>query len=278
MKITRARCLALFALGVVGLSAQARDDLSIGVQLEPPVLDPAVSPAQAISEVAVGNIFEGLVRFDANAEARPLLAQSWEISADGLSYVFHLREGVRFHDGTVFDAGTAKFSLDRARAADSVNPQKARLQRVREVQVIDSHTLRLVLSRRSASLLQSLAWGAFVMQSPASAAQNATHPVGTGPFTFLRWRRGDSIEMLRNEHYWGARPRLTRAVFKFISEPTAAYAALMAGDVQAFPNYPAPESLAQFKADPRFTVSVGSSEGETTGKGEKACPAHAGSG
>jgi ABC-type dipeptide/oligopeptide/nickel transport system permease component/ABC-type transport system substrate-binding protein len=231
--------------------------------LEPPVLDPTASPAAAISEVTAGNLYEGLVRFDADGEARPCLSDRWLISDDGLDYVFHLRAGVRFHDGSAFDAQSAKFSLDRARDPQSANPQKARLSAVQSISILDPQTVRIHLSRRSGGLLQSLAWTAFAMLSPASVQQNAVHPVGTGPFKFGAWRRGDSIELIRNEDYWGPRAPLARAVFKFISEPAAAYAALMAGDVQAFPNYPAPESVAQFKADSRFSVYVGSTEGET---------------
>ena len=237
--------------------------LTLGLQLEPPLLDPTVSPAASISEIASGNLFEGLVRFDARGEAVPCLSERWDISDDGLDYTFHLRTGVRFHDGAVFDSGAARFSLDRARAPDSPNPQKARLAAILSIAAPDPQTLVIHLSRRSGSLLQSLAWTSFAMLSPASAAHNAVSPVGTGPFKFSAWRRGDAIELVRNDDYWGRHATLARAVFRFIPEPAAAYAALMAGDVQAFPNYPSPESVAQFKRDPRFAVYVGSTEGET---------------
>jgi len=237
--------------------------VTIGMQLEPPILDPTASPAAAISEALYGNVFEGLVQFAPDGSVLPQLASSWDVSADGLTYTFHLQSGVRFHDGTPFDAGTAKFSLDRALAADSVNPQKSRLAAVRDVGVIDEHTLRLGLSRRSGGLLQTLAWGSFVMVAPPSAATNATQPVGTGPFRVAEWRRGDSLRLERTPGYWGKAARLPGATFKFIADPSAAYAALMAGDVDAFDNYPAPESLAQFAADPRFVVFAGPTEMET---------------
>jgi peptide/nickel transport system substrate-binding protein len=237
--------------------------ITIGLQLEPPVLDPTASPASAISEALYGNVFEGLVQFAADGAVLPQLAESWDLSPDGLSYTFHLRKGVRFHDGAAFDATSAKFSLDRALAADSVNPQKSRLQAVQDVAVVDEHTLRLTLSRRSGGLLESLAWGSFVMVSPQSAATNAGQPVGTGPFKFADWRRGDSLTLTRNPAYWGATARLESVTFKFIADPSAAYAALMAGDVDAFDNYPAPESFKQFAVDPRFSVFVGPTESET---------------
>jgi peptide/nickel transport system substrate-binding protein len=245
------------------LSAKAADRVTIGMQLEPPILDPTASPAAAISEILYGNVFEGLVQFAADGSVVPKLAASWEISSDGLAYTFHLENGVRFHDGSIFDAAVAKFSLDRARAPGSVNPQKSRLAKIRAIEIADPLTLRVLLMQRSGGLLQSLAWGAFVMVSPRSAATNAVQPVGTGPFRFAGWRRGDSVTLARGEHYWGKAADLREATFKFIADPTAAYAALMAGDVDAFANYPAPESFAQFAADTRFAVFAGTTEMET---------------
>jgi peptide/nickel transport system substrate-binding protein len=267
MRRVARRCLALLVLLFVAVAAHPADaaggHVSIGIQLEPPILDPTANPAAAISEVLYGNLFEGLVRFAADGSVLPQLAGSWDLSPDALTYTFHLRKGVRFHDGTPFDAGTAKFSLERALAADSVNPQKSRLQSIRRIEVIDASTLQLSLTRRSGGLLQSLAWGSFVMVSPRSVATNAGEPVGTGPFRFAEWRRGDSLTLERNADYWGTPARLSRVTFKFIADPSAAYAALMAGDVDAFDNYPAPESFSQFAADPRFKVFVGATEMET---------------
>jgi len=234
----------------------------IGVQLEPPVLDPTMSPAAAISECLYGNLYEGLVQFAPDGTVLPKLAQSWEISDDGLSYVFHLLHGVRFHDGSNFDADAVKFSLERVLAAKSLNAQRAQLAAIRTVEVIDPFTVRVLLSRRSGGLLQSLALGAFVMVSPQSAATNGVNPVGTGPYRFAAWRRGDSLTLTRNPEYRGPPPALDQVTFKFIAEPTAAFAALMAGDVDAFANYPAPESFAQFAADPRFATAIGSTEME----------------
>jgi peptide/nickel transport system substrate-binding protein len=244
-------------------SADAGDRVTIGMQLEPPILDPTANPSAAISEILYGNVFEGLVQFAADGSVVPKLASSWEVSDDGLSYTFHLERGVRFHDQSPFDAAAVKFSLDRALAPGSVNPQKSRLAKIRAVDLIDPFTVRILLNQRSGGLLQSLAWGAFVMVSPPTAATNAVRPIGTGPFRFAEWRRGDSITLVRSAGYWGRPAALGEATFTFIADPTAAYAALMAGDVDAFSSYPAPESFAQFAADPRFAVFAGTTEMET---------------
>jgi ABC-type dipeptide/oligopeptide/nickel transport system permease component/ABC-type transport system substrate-binding protein len=258
-----ARELLLTVLLLAAPGVHAAQRLIIGMQLEPPILDPTANPAAAISEVLLGNVYEGLVQFAADGSVLPKLALSWEVSDDGLRYVFHLKPGVRFHDGSVFDAAAAKFSLDRAIAAGSVNPQKSRFLAIRTVEAADPLNLRVLLKQRSGGLLQSLAFGSAVMVSPQSAHGNAVKPIGTGPFRFLRWRRGDSITLDRNPDYTGTPAKLEQVTFKFIADPTAAFAALMAGDVDAFSNYPAPESFAQFAADRRFKVFAGTTEMET---------------
>jgi peptide/nickel transport system substrate-binding protein len=262
--------------GVLALAAPAArgaQRVIIGTQLEPPILDPTANPAAAISELLYGNVYEGLVQFAADGSVLPKLARSWDVSEDGLTYVFHLRGGVRFHDGSAFDAAAAKYSLDRAIAPGSMNPQRSRLHMIRAVEALDPLTLRVLLTQRSGGLLQSLAFGSAVMVSPQSAANNALKPIGTGPFRFLRWRRGDSITLERNPDFRGTAPKLDQVTFKFIADPSAAFAALMAGDIDAFSNYPAPESFAQFAADPRFAVFNGTTEMETVlGLNERVTP------
>jgi peptide/nickel transport system substrate-binding protein len=276
LALSRAALFAMLVLaGAVSLAPCARgaQRAIIGTQLEPPTLDPTANPAAAISEVLYGNVYEGLVQFAADGSVLPSLALSWDVSDDGLVYVFHLKDGVRFHDGSAFDAAAAQFSLNRILAPGSVNPQRSRLHAVRAVQAIDPKTLKLLLRRRSGGLLQALAFGSAAMVSPQSAANNAVQPVGTGPFRFLRWRRGDSLTLERNPDFQGPQPQLDQVTFKFIADPTAAFAALMAGDVDAFSNYPAPESFAQFAADPRFAVFTGTTEMETVlGLNERIAP------
>jgi len=244
-------------------SSAARSDITIGMQLEPPNLDPTGGAAAAIDEVVYANIFEGLTRFGSDGSVQPALAQSWEISEDGLTYTFKLHTGVTFHDGSKFDATDVKFSLDRARADDSTNAQKQLFDAIAEVEVVDLETVAVKLSQPNGALLFNLAWGDAIVLSPDSFDKAKTEPVGTGPFRFSKWVQGDRIEIVRNDDYWGEAAKLDKATFKFISEPTAAFASLMAGDVDAFPVFPAPENLPQFEADPRFNVVVGSTEGET---------------
>ncbi|ARE38632.1 Peptide/opine/nickel uptake family ABC transporter, periplasmic substrate-binding protein [Rhodovulum sp. P5] len=254
--------LLLAALGPFPAFA-AQDTLTIGMVLEPPNLDPTGGAAAAIDEVVYANIFEGLTQFAPDGAIVPALAARWEVSDDATVYTFHLQDGVTFHDGTVMDAEDVKFTLDRARAADSTNAQKALFAGIDSVEVVDPLTVRVTLSAPNGNFPFNMAWGDAVIVAPESAETNATTPVGTGPFTYQRWVQGDRVEIARNPDYWGTPVALSRATFKFISDPNAAFAAMMAGDVDAFPNFPAPETLSQFQADPRFKVIVGSTEGET---------------
>ena len=209
------------------------------------------------------NVFEGLTRFGPDGSVQPGLAASWTISDDGLSYTFQLREGVTFHDGTTFEASDVVFSLDRARAEDSTNAQKALFAGIESVEALGDSSVRIDLAAPQGNFLFNLAWGDAVMVAPESIGDIKNLPIGTGAFRFEQWRRGDQISLSRNADYWGEPASLEEATFKFISEPTAAYAAMLAGDIDAFYSYPAPENLAQFERDPRFTVLSGNTEGET---------------
>jgi peptide/nickel transport system substrate-binding protein len=263
MTHTKRLLAAASLLALSAGSALAQDSITIALQLEPPNLDPTGGAAEAIDSVVYLNIFQGLTRFTSDGSVVPNLATGWTVSDDGLTWTFNLVEGVTFHDGTTFDAEDVKFSLDRARAEDSTNAQKGLFAQIADVTVVDPLTVQITLSQPNGALPFNLAWGDAVIVAPETAATNATNPVGTGPYRFQEWVQGDRVELVRSDSYWGEAPPLASATFRFISDPSAAFAAVMAGDVDVFAGYPAPENLAQFQADPTFQVLVGSTEGET---------------
>ncbi|NWG70272.1 MAG: ABC transporter substrate-binding protein [Parvularculaceae bacterium] len=263
------RALALLCLALSPLacgapsSAQRRAEVVIGIPLEPPNLDPTAGAAAAIDEVVYANVFEGLTRIGPDGAVAPALAKSWSVSADGLVYEFELGAGVVFHDGTSFDADDVVFSFERARAPDSTNAQRGYFEPIESIEKLDVDRVRIRLKRPSSAFLFNLGQGDAVIVAPESAATNATNPVGTGPFRFAKWRRGDQIELERFDRYWGEAPKIARAIFQILSDPSAAAAALLAGDIDAFPNFPAPEIVAAFEANQRFAVVKGTTEGET---------------
>ncbi len=246
--------------GIAG-AAPGGGAITLGITLEPPHLDPTATSAEATQDVT-RNVYEALTRIAEDGTVQPSLARAWETSADGLTWRFRLQPGVRFHDGAPLDAGVVVFALDRARAAGSVNPLRDLLKPVRAVVAEDPLTVRIDLDRPVGDLATWLGWGNLVIVHPASAATNTTQPVGTGPFGFREWRKGDALTIERNADYWGTPPRLERVTFRLVPDASTAYAALRAGDVDGFANYPAPENVAALQRDPRFAVVIGSTEGE----------------
>ncbi len=251
--------IALHGLSILPATAQTKDSLTIGFTLEPPHLDPTAGAAGAIDATVYANVFEGLTRIDENGAVQPQLAESWSVSEDGLVYTFNLKTGVTFHDGTAFDSADVVFSFDRAQAENSVNAQKPLFVAIEKVVAVDPQTVQVVLWRPEGSLLFNLGWGDAVIVAPESAATNKTNPVGTGPFKFSRWVKGDRVELAAVSKD----SPIQKAVFRFIPDPSAQVAALKAGDIDAITNLNAPEAVLAFQADSNFEVAIGSTEGET---------------
>ena len=252
------------ATAATSVFAQARTDLNVAIQLEPPSLDPTTGgAAAAIRSTTYGNIFEGLTKIDKDGAVLPQLAKSWDISADGLTYTFHLQEGVKFSDGSDFDSADVKYSLDTARGENSLNAQKQLFAKIASVDAVDPTTVKVTLSGPQGDFLYNMGWGDAIIVTEANAANNGTNPIGTGPYTLGEWVKGDHLTLVRNPAYWGAAPPIENVTVKFISDPAAAVASILAGDVDLFGGFPAPEALDQIKADDRFTVTVGTTQGET---------------
>ncbi len=254
---------ALVSLSAAGAAFAQGGSVTIGMGLEPPHLDPTAGAAAAIDEVVYANVFEGLTRIDQTGAVQPALAESWDVSDDGLSYTFHLHDGVTFHDGTSFDADDVVFSLDRARAEDSTNAQKGLFEGIASVTAVDPLTVDVVLSSPNAQFPWNMGWGDAVMVAPETADDNQQNPIGTGPFRFENRVSGDRVDLVRNDNYWGEPVALDAATFVFIPDAAAQVNALLAGDLDAFPNIGAPETLGQFAGDPEFSVVIGTTEGET---------------
>ncbi|AYM13754.1 peptide/nickel transport system substrate-binding protein [Agrobacterium tumefaciens] len=269
LKVTRRAALALalgtalwMPLSMTDAAAAPKTALTLGMTVEPTGLDPTIAAPVAIGQVSWQNIFEGLVTIDHDGKVKPQLAESWEISADGKTYTFKLRQGVTFHDGEAFDSSVAKFSLDRARGETSVNPQKRFFTAIESIETPDAATLVLKLKQPAGSLIYWLGWPASVMVAPKSADNNRTTPIGTGPFKFANWAKGDKVELEKNAAYWdkAVAVKLEKATFRFVSDPQAQAAALKSGDIDAFPEFGAPELMTSFDGDARLGTFVGNTE------------------
>ncbi len=266
-----AAVVALAAAVFAGLpfdaAAQAKkDSVVLGMVLEPaPGLDPTVAAAAAIGEVVHMSVLEGLTKINVDGKITPLLAESWTIDPDGKVYTFKLRKGVKFHDGEPFSSADVKFSFERAKAPGSTNKaKKAVFDNISHIDTPDPGTVIVVLNNADGNFLFRMGENTAVILSPKSAPTEATHPIGTGPYKFDTWAKGSSITLLKNEQYRdAAKVQMKKVTFRFINDPAAQVAALLAGDIDGMPRYGALESLKQFQGDPRFSVTVGGTEGKT---------------
>jgi peptide/nickel transport system substrate-binding protein len=243
----------------------AKSRVTLAMVLEPPGMDPTVAPAAAIGEIVHYNVLEGLTKINLDGSVTPLLAESWTMDPDGRSYTFKLRKGVRYQDGEVFDSADVKFSFERAKDAKSTNKaKKAVFDNISRIDTPDAGTVILTLNNADPNFLFRMGENTAVILDPKSADGTATKPVGTGPFTFDEWKKGNSVTLKKWPGYRDARSiKLERVTFRFINDPAARVAALLAGDVDAVPRLDAPQAVKQLQADKRFTVT----EGATAGKG-----------
>ena len=231
--------------GTVGI-ASASETLVFAISLDVDQLDPGDTSIYQV----VNNIFEGLVKFKAGTTSiEPCLATSWEISTDGKEIIFYLRKGVKFHDGTDFNADAVVFSFARQYDLNHPYHQYGKwsfwgymFSDIKEIKKIDAYTVRLILKRPNVSILTSLAIHNASIVSPTNAEKYQgdafKHPCGTGPFKFVEWVKDDHISLVTNQDYWQEIANLDQLIFKVIPDPAARLMALEVGEVQGmeFPN------------------------------------------
>ena len=177
---------------------QANEDknqLVLGMVLEPPGLDPTVGAASAIAEVVLYNVFETLTKIQPDGSVQPLLATNWESSADQKVWTFHLREGVRFQNGESLTAETVKYAFERAAAADSTNKDKQLFAGFERIEIPDAQTVVLHGRVPNPDLPFLLGQATSIIVEPRSAAHNNTTPVGSGPYQLENWQKGASLTL-----------------------------------------------------------------------------------
>lgn len=238
------------------------DTITIGATAAPASLDFTTTSGAAIPQALMGNVYEGLVSIDQNGDIQPLLAESWDESADGTVYTFHLRRDVQFSNGAPFNAGTAKFSIDRVNSDAWTNGLKAQMAKVASTRVVDNNTLEVTLSQRSNTWLWTMGTMIGAMMSPTAVDNLANEPVGTGPFVVDNWAVGTSISMHRNENYWGVHPTAKRAVLRYFGDAISLTNAVRTGDVDVAVGLQNPELLDSLSKQDDLNIEVGTSNGE----------------
>ena len=241
-----------------------KDSAVLAMTLEPPGLDPTAGASSAIAEIALYNIFETLTKVNADSRITPLLAESWAASDDLKQWTFKLRRGVSFHNAEPFGAATVKFAFERAADKTSTNKDRATFANIERIDTPEPHTVVLNLKNGDPDLLFKLGQATAVMVEPKSVAGNNTQPTGTGPYRLDSWAKGASVTLARWDNHRNAKEvKLRRVQIRFISDPAAQVAALLSGDVDAFPRVSGARSLKQFEANKKYQVLVGGSRAKT---------------
>ncbi|CAB5564518.1 ABC transporter substrate-binding protein [Providencia hangzhouensis] len=267
MKMRLCRWIASFWLlcfiSLPTLAVNHPDVLLLGQVAEPQSLDPQVATAANDSRILV-NLYEGLVRnADGTLTLEPALAQSWSVSDDGLTYTFHLRENIKFHDGSPFNADAVKFTFERM--LDNQHPYYHTgpfplsffFSAIDKIETPDDKTVVFALKEPFAPFLSNLATPAGLIVSPTAVKKYdkdfSRHPSGTGPFKFDEWTANQRVVVSANEDYWDGKPSLKHVVFRPITDANTRVAEMLSGGIDAMVEVPA-DNVPLFVNDNRFHV------------------------
>tara|TARA_Y100000588_G_scaffold210272_1_gene224345 strand:- start:8254 stop:9735 length:1482 start_codon:yes stop_codon:yes gene_type:complete len=230
-------------------------------------LDPALE-SDGESFKVCDNIYDSLVRFrKESTDIEPALATSWMVSDDRLTWTFLLREGVKFHDGTPFDAEAVVFSLGRQFQKDHPHHEVEGAYQywnsmsmsdiVKDIRSVSPHRVDVELHRPTAPFLSNLAMGFCSIVSPTAVRKwgedYPRHPVGTGPFAFAEWIKDDRIVLTRNTDYWDGVPAVERVIFRSIPENSVRLIALSQGAISGMDNL-VPDFIPNIEANPKLKL------------------------
>ena len=264
LTVTRRALLAAvaasaLAFGVNPAAAQTPPGvLVVGQVAEPQALDPHAVTAVNDFRILM-NVYDGLVRYkQGTLEVEPALATDWTISEDGTEYTFKLREGVKFHDGTDFNADAVVFNFERMLKDDhpfhntGPFPLAFFFSAVDKVEALDPMTVKFTLNAPYAPFLSNLAYPTGLIVSPAAVETFGTdfgrNPSGTGPFKFAEWRSNEAVVVEANPDYWGGAPALNAVVFRPITDANTRTAEMLAGGIDLMVEVP-PVALSEFQGD-----------------------------
>ncbi|MFG1497594.1 ABC transporter substrate-binding protein [Saccharospirillum sp. HFRX-1] len=263
-KLIHSLTLGVAVLASGSLWAQTPSDvLVVGQIAEPQSLDPHTVTAVNDFRILV-NIYDGLVRYaDGTLNVEPSLAESWDISDDGLEYTFELREGVEFHDGTPFNAEAVVFNFERMLDENHPYhdtgpfPLSFNFGQVDSVEAIDDYEVKFTLSEPFAPFLSNLAYPTGLIISPAAVREYGQdvgrHPSGTGAFKFEEWQANQRVVVSANADYWDGAPDLEAVVFRPITDANTRVAEMLSGGIDMMVEVP-PDNVATFAEDSAFNV------------------------
>ena len=251
--------LGMLAMLVGGNQVSAQDPLVIIQGAEPPGLDPTLHREGPTYSVTI-NIFDSLLRKTRDGQNVPALAESFERDTD-TSWVFHLRPGVQFHNGEPLTAAAVKFTIDRIFGPDLDSTRASDFKWIDRAEIVDELTVRIVANEPFALADHFFTELQIVPPNNLTEVGDVAFdemPVGTGPFEFVRWDRGNQIVLQRNENYWDGSAEVDVVVFRFINSAASRVATLLSGNADLITNPPI-SAQRQIDANPntRFASATG---------------------
>lgn len=253
--IAGAALAAVLALGAAPPAASAAD-LVVGVEANMPHLDPA-NTNDTLSQSVERTMYQGLYGMDKEMKLVPVLAESYEANEIATEFVFHLRRGVTFHDGTPFDAAAVKANVERLANPENHLSRRILVSMVKSTEIVDDHTVKITLNEPFGAFINNMSHPGTFMVSPAALAkwgrEITTHPVGTGPYKFVSFVT-DTVKVAKNDKYWRPGvPKVDSVTFRAVPESGARFAMLQTGEAQFI--YPLPPELAKAaEANPNLQV------------------------
>ena len=248
--------LALTAAGTLAGTAAA-ETLVVGLDADPPRLDPALSTAFVDRQV-MNQIFDKLVDIDEKLKVVPMVAKSWKVTNGGLTYTFKLNTGIKFADGTPLDAAAVKYSIERNMTLEG-SARKGELGSVKDVTAPDAATVVISLKAPYGPLLAVLSDRSGMIVSPTAArkagADFANSPVGSGPFSFVSRKRQDNITLKANASYWRGKPKLDGLVYRPFPDGDVRVANLLSGAVQVITPVD-PKDIATIQKNSKLDVTT----------------------
>jgi peptide/nickel transport system substrate-binding protein len=251
--------IAVLGLGLIPIKAHAEiKELIIGIGVDADTLLPYDQTTTLMQNMA-DLIYDSYFYQDPEGKIHPRLASKYDVSSDGLTYTIHLRKGVKFSDGTDFNADAVKRAWDNIFNPKARVPLRFAVGMVKDCVKIDDSTLELKLKYPFAPLAPTLAMSLTSPISPAALEKYGDdirqHPTGAGPYVLQEWVKGDRIVMVRNENYWGEKPTVAKIIWKVVPEAATREAMLRAGQIHICYK-PLPSNVAALKADPNVTVEM----------------------
>jgi len=251
----------LAALGSVSSPMEARGQvkqLTIGIGVDADTLNPQEQTTTLIQNMCA-LLYDTYLYQNPEGKLESRLVSKYEVSPDGLTWTLHLREGVKFSDGTPFNAKAVKLSLDRALDPKLKVPLRFVINMVNECVVVDDSTVQLKLKYPYAPMDQVFSMVVVSTISPAAIEKYGddirNHPVGAGPFKLSEWIKGDRIVMVRNDDYWGSKATVEKIIWKIVPDPTTREIMLRNGQIDICYK-PSPPDVAALKADNNFKVDM----------------------